>query len=347
MKRTLFASAIAVAMLWITVSFAQNPLTEQFTTLSEQIIQQAERPFDKLEELKALFTSCAEKNSSSEVKAACAEWLASSYPKIKDATPQQIYVELGSGDVKVKKIGEKAFNPPAWWFIGKPKGIRYEVSIPKYHFVLQFPLVDEGNILKQEKALKEWEWSHSGVIVIPDPWLAVEKWTTDPIEKYIIFSNPQLTGEMTEMTAGKIYKKVYENIYLLNSLKAYEEAFSKVFLQEEFPQTLEQKENYRKYLDFILKEKALPKLSGTNNLYGRENPLPINRYSLDYERLHKKYAMKYGRHPKFTNISQRQKEKWGQENYEAHIFWNKKTPEIMRVNLKPSTWGGNGKFVSK
>ena len=63
------------------------------------------------------------------------------------------------------------------------------------------------------------------------------------------------------MTAGKIYKKVYENIYLLNSLKAYEEAFSKVFLQEEFPQTLEQKENYRKYLDFILKEKALPKLS--------------------------------------------------------------------------------------
>ena len=38
--------------------------------------------------------------------------------------------------------------------------------------------------------------------------------------------------------------------------------------------------------------------------------------------------MKYGRHPKFTNISQRQKEKWGQENYEAHIFWNKKTPEI-------------------
>ena len=93
---------------------------------------------------------------------------------------------------------------------------------------------------------------------------------------------------MTEMTAGKIYKKVYENIYLLNSLKAYEEAFSKVFLQEEFPQTLEQKENYRKYLDFILKEKALPKLSGTNNLYGRENPLPINRYSLDYERLHKK-----------------------------------------------------------
>lgn len=113
MKKLIVASVIAMATFGNMISLAQNPLAEQFTTLSEQIIQQAERPFDKLEELKALFTSCAEKNSLSEVKAACAEWLASSYPKIKDVTPQQIYVELGSGDVEVKKIGEKAFNPPA------------------------------------------------------------------------------------------------------------------------------------------------------------------------------------------------------------------------------------------
>jgi hypothetical protein len=110
MKKLIFTSVIAMATFGNMISLAQNPLAEQFTTLSEQIIQQAERPFDKLEELKALFTSCAEKNSLSEVKAACAEWLASSYPKIKDATPQQIYVELGSGDVEVKFI--KSENEP-------------------------------------------------------------------------------------------------------------------------------------------------------------------------------------------------------------------------------------------
>lgn len=113
MKKLIFTSVITMAMLGNTVSLAESPLVEKFTSLSEQIIEQSARPFDKLEELKALFTSCTEKNSSSEVKAACAEWLTSSYPKIKDATPQQIYVELGSGDVEVKKIGGKAFNPPA------------------------------------------------------------------------------------------------------------------------------------------------------------------------------------------------------------------------------------------
>lgn len=148
---------------------------------------------------------------------------------------------------------------------------------------------------------------------------------------------PQLPGKNAEIKAGQMYKKVYENIYLLKSLKTYEEAFSKAFFQEGNSKTLEQEENYKKYLDFILNEKALPALSGTNNLYGRENYLPLNRYGEDYERLHKRYAMKYGRSPKFINISQKQKGRWGKENYEAHIFWNKKTPEIMRVNLKPST----------
>lgn len=63
MKRTLFASAIVMAMLGSTISFAQSPLAEKFASLSEQIIEQSERPFDKLEELKALFTSCAEKTA--------------------------------------------------------------------------------------------------------------------------------------------------------------------------------------------------------------------------------------------------------------------------------------------
>ncbi len=107
MKKTLFASAIVMAMLGGTISFAQSPLAEKFASLSEQIIEQSERPFDKLEELKALFTSCAEKNSSSEVKSACAEWLSGSYQRMKEATPQQIYVELGSGEVEVKFIRSK------------------------------------------------------------------------------------------------------------------------------------------------------------------------------------------------------------------------------------------------
>lgn len=107
MKRNVFVSAIVLAMIGSTISFAQSPLAEQFTTLSEQVISQSARPFDKLEELQALFKSCAEKHSSPQVKAACADWLARSYQKIKEATPQQIYVTLSSGEVEVKFIKSK------------------------------------------------------------------------------------------------------------------------------------------------------------------------------------------------------------------------------------------------
>lgn len=121
-------------------------MVEQFTSLSEQIIEQAERPFDKLEELKKLFTTYAEKNTSLEVKAACTEWLTSSYPKLKEATPQQIYVELWTGDVEVKKIGEKrhydgeGINGTVY-----STGDLYEIKISKYWFRFQFPLI-KGHI---------------------------------------------------------------------------------------------------------------------------------------------------------------------------------------------------------
>lgn len=113
MKRFLLLGPISMAILGTTISFAQSLLAEQFTTLSEQIIEQSERPFDKLEELKVLFTSCAENYTNLEIKTACKTWLNESYPRMKESTPQQIYVELGTGDVEIKKVGEKTFNPPA------------------------------------------------------------------------------------------------------------------------------------------------------------------------------------------------------------------------------------------
>ena len=85
---------------------------------------------------------------------------------MKEATPQQIYVELGSGDVEVKKIGEITL-PVKAMVVGEQQQtfMQYEVNIPKYHFTYQF-MLDLG----AEEVLKSWRRSQSGSIAIPDSW---------------------------------------------------------------------------------------------------------------------------------------------------------------------------------
>lgn len=74
-------------------------------------------------------------------------------------------MELGSGDVEVKKIGEKrhydgeGINGTVY-----STGDLYEIRIPKYGFKFQFPLV-KGQVT--QKALNERQWAQSGVIRIP------------------------------------------------------------------------------------------------------------------------------------------------------------------------------------
>lgn len=263
MKRTLVASAIAIAMLGTPISFAQSPLGEQFATLSEQIIAQSARPFNKLEELKAVFTSCAEKHSSSEVKAACADWLAGSYQRMKEATPQQIYVELGSGEVEVKKIGEITL-PVKAMVVGEQEQtfMQYEVNIPKYHFTYQFMLN-----LGEDEALQSWQRSQSGSIVIPRSWIK----TLQAKTLFRLYSTPTLHSKSSLEEVWKLYKQVFKQVYALKNPKAmYNELFEKWNKGEHAIQ---------EYLFFLKDNQTLPPLITTfpqwtafsgaiENLYG-------------------------------------------------------------------------------
>lgn len=350
MKRTLFASAVAVAMLWITVSFAQNPLTEQFTTLSEQIIQQAERPFDKLEELKTLFTSCAEKHSSPEVKAACAEWLASSYPKIKEATPQQIYVELWSGDVEVKFI--KSENEPAYW-AGENIDI-YQVDIPKYNFSYQFYLVKAT----AKKPLSERKRSQHGNIVIPDPqYWHTEASTIFPSEVIAVYATPQLSGDSSLQEVGREYKKVYQDAFQFTDWGNYYQGYrkgldtlptSKKFAS--FPKTIQNILNER--FSYLMYDGDLPKFLNKDTKF---SPFTWD-ISLLYGR-HKAGTLQYCE-PQGEDIASAWKPKWWckqllKEKYNnkyplrLYVVWNKNTPQYIwavsdnRVDLP------GGQFIVK
>ena len=322
MKRTLFASAVAVAMLWITVSFAQSPLTEQFTTLSEQIIEQSARPFDKLEELKALFTSCAEKHNSPEVKAACAEWLASSYPKIKAATPQQIYVELGSDDVEVKKIGEKrhydgeGINGTVY-----STGDLYEIRIPKYWFRLQFPLM-KGQA--PQKALNEWQWAQSGMITIPSYWLGTKHSLAHVIdEQFALFNFPYFQNKSSLVEVGKVYRKLYEDIFCLKDWKGLEE--------KKRPHW---KEKANRFTEYIIGEWALPLLEKRELwgswFYGASAGLYFYYGSWVQEQY--KESLAQGRVPKNAKTCKiLQEQKRGNNKWYVNLFWNKYTPKYFWI----------------
>lgn len=319
MKRTFFTSAIAVAMLWITVSFAQSPLAEQFTTLSEQIIEQSARPFDKLEELKALFTSCAEKHSSPEVKAACAEWLARSYQKMKEATPQQIYVELGSGDVEVKKIGEITL-PVKAMVVGEQQQtfMQYEVNIPKYHFTYQF-MLDLG----AEEVLKSWRRSQSGSIAIPDSWSK----KLYPKTMFRLYSTSSLNSKSSLEEVWKLYKQVFKHVYALKNPKAmYNELFEKWNKDELATQ---------EYLFFLKDNQPLPPLITTlpewtafsgaiENLYGFMKWPSYFCMVANLMRVGKEFVWPCDEKEKTTNPYW-----WGFWADEGGLFWNRNTPQYV------------------
>lgn len=201
-----------IAWIGFPSTFAASPLTEWFTDLSQQILDQSITPSQKLEELKSIFTSCANKHEKAEIKSACKEWLAESYEKIKEATPQQIYVEIGSEDVEVKKIWEVELLVKTQLGEQLQKFMQYEVYIPKYKFIYQFVLN-----LGEEKKLKDWSWSESGSIAIPYSWIK----KLQPKTLFRLYGTPTLHSKSSLVEIWKMYKKVFKEVYALKDIEAF------------------------------------------------------------------------------------------------------------------------------
>ncbi|MDO4714377.1 MAG: hypothetical protein Q4B28_07215 [bacterium] len=154
MKKTLILLIFGVLPLSVGVSFAASDLSRQLSALTEQILAESEHPFTQLEELKKLFSHCAEEHTDPILKTACQSWLDKSYPAIKEHTPQQVFIELGTDDIEVKKIGETSV-----FFAGanEPEiADHYQLTIPKYQLKLTFPL-QKGMIPAQY--LSTWQWA--------------------------------------------------------------------------------------------------------------------------------------------------------------------------------------------
>lgn len=231
MKKQLITSLLIVAVLTTSFAFANMPLTEHFTNLSKQIINQSDRPSDKLEELKKIFVSCAEKHKDKAIQSVCQIWLKESYPKIKEATSQQVYIELGSGDVEVKKVGKKRLYK--WDNDDDKQGILYQVDIPKYHFSYQF-ILWEGD--EEEKKLLSWNWTASWNLVIPNIWK--DSWYASFFTLYAI---PKQEAELSLNDIGEQYHKVYKKVFWIKNSK---ETYSNLF-------------KYQKLNDFIFANEFL------------------------------------------------------------------------------------------
>lgn len=338
MKRTLFATAIAIAMLGSSISFAQSPLAEQFTTLSEQIIEQSARPFDKLEELQTLFKSCAEKNT--EIWSACAEWLSNSYHHLKERAekPYQIYVELWSGDVQIRKIGEKKYFD-GYSRDGQSSYLSwdlYEVRIPKYWFILQIP-IRKGE--SSAKRLKQWTWNKSGMIVVPFVNIDKDFWIA---EQFALFSTPQLTGWTSLVEVSEQYRKVFEEVFFMKDLKNFIKWDRDQTRKSEGVLTYTQEEfGTRIFHDSIL-EWGLPSFKFNDSeeeFYGLWWFRWLDSFC-ENQKHHHSNALKNWRKVN-PDCYSRQKEKrgsdylWTQINWGGGtVFWNKNTPKVMRFRMQ-------------
>ena len=102
-------TSIGIFSLSISADKTEN-LTEKFTTLSREIVNQNLYVPETLENLKKMFTSCAESAEKAEVKTACQERL-HNYPKLRsEFLPTKLEVSLSTGDVQLKKLGEVVFD---------------------------------------------------------------------------------------------------------------------------------------------------------------------------------------------------------------------------------------------
>lgn len=224
---TIALTSIGIFSLSISADKTEN-LTEKFTTLSREIVNQNLYVPETLENLKKMFTSCAESAEKAEVKTACQERL-HNYSKLRsEFLPTKLEVSLSTGDVQLKKLGEVVFDMwPCWWIwvtTCTETGDEYEVNIPKYDFTFRFPLEKDKH---NEQALKERNWVQSGNIAIPsealwrhsqNPWLKDKHLVSNLIGFYSI---PEFTGDAILTKVGEEYRKVYQEVYRLRDWRNF------------------------------------------------------------------------------------------------------------------------------
>ena len=341
---TIALTSIGIFSLSISADKTEN-LTEKFTTLSREIVNQNLYVPETLENLKKMFTSCAESAEKAEVKLACQERLAN-YPKLRsEFLPTKLEVSLNTGDVQLKKLGEVVFDMwPCWWIwvtTCTETGDEYEVNIPKYDFTFRFPLEKDKH---NEQALKERNWVQSGNIAIPDKRL----WNsnTTAIGNLIAFYYvPTLTSGSSLVEVWNEYRKVYQEVYRLRDWKRFYQ------IQEERFSKLNRNINTNDsdvYKDFIVKEMEIPILTDlksfkfskqtSGGVYGIEALQLCHYWEKNWKELRDEKLI-----PVLPNCREEQNKKRKNSNKSALIYWYKYNPQRITVNVM--NMRGNGAEV--
>ena len=349
---TIALTGIGIFSLSIPANKTEN-LTEKFTTLSREIVNQNLYVPETLENLKKMFTSCAESAEKAEVKTACQERLAN-YPKLRsEFLPTKLEVALNTGDVQLKKLGEVVFDMwPCWWIwitTCTETGDEYEVNIPKYDFTFRFPLEKDKH---NEKALKERNWVQSGNIAIPseslwrysqDPWLKDKHLVGNLIGFYSI---PEFTGDAILTKVGEEYRKVYQEVYRLRDWKRFYQ------IQEERFSKLDRNINTNDsdvYKDFIVKEMEIPILTDlksfkfskqtSGGVYGIEALQLCHYWEKNWKELRDEKLI-----PVLPNCREEQNKKRKDFTKSALIYWYKYNPQRITVNVM-NMWGNGAEVL--
>lgn len=75
-----------------------------------------------------------------------------------------------------------------------------------------------------QKALNEWQWAQSGMITIPSYWLGTKHSLAHVIdEQFALFNFPYFQNKSSLVEVGKVYRKLYEDIFCLKDWKGLEE----------------------------------------------------------------------------------------------------------------------------
>lgn len=267
MKKTLIILIVGVCSLCMGVSFADSDLSKELSALTEQILAKSARPFTKLEELKKLFSHCAEHHTDPALKIACQSWLDKSYPTFKISPIRQVEIRLAETDMfHIKKLSYKDFATAA----GSPnlveKGFRYELQLPEYKAKIQFPIQSRAITIKD---LSQWDWIQSGTLVIPPYNRDGSKSRSFFFEKFALLTSEMLTPKSSLSDVSRAYQQAYEYVFQLDDWKNYEVLRRKAYDESNSKRlSSEQIKDWDQLLDYLLKGSNLPLLSNEqSNLY--------------------------------------------------------------------------------
>ena len=247
-----------------------------------------------------------------------------------DISTYQISLSGDTTSVNITKLGKLNLEQFSWWNAELSNNeIRYEARIPELSLKFQFPM---QNNLKVDQIIKDRHWIESWAIQIPynsddETFLS---------SQIIVFSAPWLSSWSSLKEVGKVYKHLYEDIYMLKDWRDYEikrrEGYEK---SPDRHLSEEQKKEWDSFLSYISSWGNLLLWTG-NKWYWASWYLPFDWF-WEKNRFQHKEASKLGWEP-IKNIENKQEKRRGKSRHWAMLRWNKHSPKYFFLIKASIIW---------